>query len=1198
MPSILRLTDMTKLTKKQIQDLASKGRGGDTMLAHISPEEARLLKAHGGSGTINPNTGLPEYKKFWKQVSASNVGAAVSNPVKAVKDVVVEPVSKTLAKVEDVVKEEILAKPAGQLLLMVAMPYAAAYIGPYVAAALPAGVSAATVTAVSTAVAQTAVAVASGVPFDKALESAIINSAVNVGAEKFSPYVNDLVKNPQIASAITNASATVAQGVATGQSTEQIKAALSGSLAGSTAGMLNLVPGYSDLPVPAKNVLSSTIQAQLLNKPIDDAATQALIASGLQSTANGVIAYNKISNKLGRPATLDEIQKFAFYSTPSQVNKDIDTYLQSRIVTEDQLRQSLAKEGFVNLTPQQIEKYVKTDVDQAQLLEQARKEADPFATTEEEIVNFFNAYLQRDPTPEEVMAFKGQFEEAQQLTKMEGYVDPFITDVGEVTEFFKDKFGRDPSEAEAKALATTSPEDTLNTRADQAIRKANTESFESLAGYKPEEGGIGINVVSDPLFAQARLSEMGDFEPPPKPFKDLGKLNFDPLRKEAYLIDIDANGNQRQINVIIDSATNKLASATGSIEDDARVMRSLERMGVKNATMPSEVLRALAHYNPDILKTEYVSAAQRANITKEEANALLGIFDIEAKTPSQQASKLYKATDAFKTLGKAGPLGTLFDLLTYTGEAGAPEEIEFEKLQQARREAAQLWEALNPAPLKPLTSIEIDPSGRDVTTVVLDYDSQGRPIEYYVPTLVKPPSETDDANVLGYDSKGQQVLRENYIIRSESGEPMRVDPSLQTNQRVTQEELDQGIIGYGLDGQPISLERLFPNSPISNATIVPPKEPTGTLPIDIPYPSLIPNWKPIGSTDDGTGGTGEIGGAPPPLKKPDYSLTINPETGKTWEYVAPPEEKTPDRKPVKPKVIKTKTPELPEEVSFAQQFNPQDSTSLGVAPKPLKPTFLASQETNEPFASPLDIETPEETQETIQAPQEFQTFAEQQPSDVDQFRELLNLQNEQIVTPAEVEQSQFAQMEQPSPLSLLDMTQQTAPEMPMYYKFGQLGAPETSPYYKFGELQPIDSFFNPDYQNLQAASGGLVTPLMAAGGATGTRYGRYAGGGMTTPLMASGGKLRVDFRHGDAVSGEGDGQSDDIPAMLADGEFVFPADVVAAIGNGSTKAGSDKLYDMMHGIRAHVRSAKPQDLPPEIKSPLDFLHRKPKKARS
>jgi hypothetical protein len=148
------------------------------------------------------------------------------------------------------------------------------------------------------------------------------------------------------------------------------------------------------------------------------------------------------------------------------------------------------------------------------------------------------------------------------------------------------------------------------------------------------------------------------------------------------------------------------------------------------------------------------------------------------------------------------------------------------------------------------------------------------------------------------------------------------------------------------------------------------------------------------------------------------------------------------------------------------------------------------------------------------------------------------------------------------------------------------------PYFNYGSESSIDQILNTggDQQvnmkdGLFAASGGAISPLMG----TGTRYGRYALGGMATPLMAAGGKARVDFRKGDAVTGPGDGQSDDIPAMLADGEFVFPADVVAAIGNGSTKAGSDKLYDMMHGIRKHARSAKPKDLPPEIKSPLDFL---------
>jgi hypothetical protein len=44
------------------------GRHGDTMLAHITPREAQALKAMGGAGTINPATGLPEFKSFWSKV--------------------------------------------------------------------------------------------------------------------------------------------------------------------------------------------------------------------------------------------------------------------------------------------------------------------------------------------------------------------------------------------------------------------------------------------------------------------------------------------------------------------------------------------------------------------------------------------------------------------------------------------------------------------------------------------------------------------------------------------------------------------------------------------------------------------------------------------------------------------------------------------------------------------------------------------------------------------------------------------------------------------------------------------------------------------------------------------------------------------------------------------------------------------------
>ena len=43
------------------EQLRERGRGDDTILAHITPEEAGILKLMGGSGTINPYTGLPEF---------------------------------------------------------------------------------------------------------------------------------------------------------------------------------------------------------------------------------------------------------------------------------------------------------------------------------------------------------------------------------------------------------------------------------------------------------------------------------------------------------------------------------------------------------------------------------------------------------------------------------------------------------------------------------------------------------------------------------------------------------------------------------------------------------------------------------------------------------------------------------------------------------------------------------------------------------------------------------------------------------------------------------------------------------------------------------------------------------------------------------------------------------------------------------
>jgi hypothetical protein len=69
------------------QSLAGMGRNGDTMLAHITPQEAQMLQRQGGSGTINPYTGLPEFflKKVFRTVSKAvkSVGKAVKSFAKS-----------------------------------------------------------------------------------------------------------------------------------------------------------------------------------------------------------------------------------------------------------------------------------------------------------------------------------------------------------------------------------------------------------------------------------------------------------------------------------------------------------------------------------------------------------------------------------------------------------------------------------------------------------------------------------------------------------------------------------------------------------------------------------------------------------------------------------------------------------------------------------------------------------------------------------------------------------------------------------------------------------------------------------------------------------------------------------------------------------------------------------------------------------
>jgi len=62
MSELRKMTRMGGDLRKIARLLQDKGRNGDTILAHINPREAALLREQGGAGTINPETGLMEFQ--------------------------------------------------------------------------------------------------------------------------------------------------------------------------------------------------------------------------------------------------------------------------------------------------------------------------------------------------------------------------------------------------------------------------------------------------------------------------------------------------------------------------------------------------------------------------------------------------------------------------------------------------------------------------------------------------------------------------------------------------------------------------------------------------------------------------------------------------------------------------------------------------------------------------------------------------------------------------------------------------------------------------------------------------------------------------------------------------------------------------------------------------------------------------------
>ena len=88
---------------------------------------------------------------------------------------------------------------------------------------------------------------------------------------------------------------------------------------------------------------------------------------------------------------------------------------------------------------------------------------------------------------------------------------------------------------------------------------------------------------------------------------------------------------------------------------------------------------------------------------------------------------------------------------------------------------------------------------------------------------------------------------------------------------------------------------------------------------------------------------------------------------------------------------------------------------------------------------------------------------------------------------------------------------------------------------------------------------------------------------------AMGGLMRA--AQGRYVKGQGHGREDRIPALLSDGEYVFDAETVSMLGDGSSDAGAKKLDQMREQIRKHKAGGLARGrMSPDAKDPARYLH--------
>jgi hypothetical protein len=354
---------------------------------------------------------------------------------------------------------------------------------------------------------------------------------------------------------------------------------------------------------------------------------------------------------------------------------------------------------------------------------------------------------------------------------------------------------------------------------------------------------------------------------------------------------------------------------------------------------------------------------------------------------------------------------------------------------------------------------------------------------------------------------------------------------------------------------------------------------------ETPLPTGLSDYSPLG-VSYGPGGDDSGGGGGPDtsdLSKPMPTTLPPGTTTPIGVSVGPTEPSEPPTPPSKPPTDSTSSVNIPVSSQFLSAYDPMYTASneqfTGSIEDQIRQYMQATNKSFRP--GPITPYTFQTAPEQVAAPQGIASVA---PPKYTQPQ-----QNEKLVQPDRPswnDDNFFNEIRLHPPVPYPDMPPQEEPWLPAQpEKLVQPDRPSWNDDNFFNEIRLHPPVPYPDMPPDSVLSAGppQMSDTMVRNPAPEQRMAHggmaHAGIGSLAGTYKAGGKL---------LRGPGDGMSDSIPAVirgaktqraaLADGEFVIPADVVSHLGNGSTEAGSRKLYAMMDKVR-QARTGRKRQAP-------------------